>query len=1058
MKKKMFTLWMTGLFLLLTTLGAAAQNSGTTGPLNWNYDAGTKTLAITGTGAMPDFNNASEIPWHSLQSKIQTVTIGDGVTSVGNNAFSDCALTSVTLPNSLTAIGDHAFKGCSGLTSITIPNSVTTIGEWAFKGCSGLTSITLPNSLTAIGQSALSGCTGLTSITIPNSVTTIGEWAFFGCSGLKSITFPNSLTAIGESAFYGCGALTSITLPDALTTIGESAFKGCSGLKSITFPNSLTTIGESAFYDCGALTSITLPDALTTIGRSAFYGCSGLKSITFPNSLTTIGESAFYNCGSLTSITIPNSVTTIGRSAFYGCSGLKSITLPDGLTTIEERAFYNCGVLTSITIPNSVATIGESAFYGCSGLKSITLPDGLTTIEWGAFYNCGALKDVTVAWDTPIDIQRDVFRELTLSGIRLHVPAGKKTVYEAKDVWKEFNIVEDDDFGGLQWNYDAATKTLTITNPTPDTPKPMPNFATPNDQLWGAFQKEIQKITIGDGVTSVGDFAFSGCDALKSITLPKSVTTIGQSAFSGCWDLRSLTLPDGVNTIGEKAFYDCLELTSITIPKSVTAIGQETFHYCVSLTSLTLPDALTAIGKKAFYSCNALTSVTFPKSITTIGENAFDGCTALKDLTVAWKDNASIPDIGSKDVFKYLTPQNIKLHVPAGKKAVYEAKDVWKEFQIVELPLIPALSVTPKTLSFVDAGGTKPITVNANGAWTAQCDASWITLSATSGTGNGTITVTAPAYEDEQPRTANIFFVSGALKETVTVTQNPKPGPAFVALDYTELTLPAGASQRLVVTAYPKDADINRDVKWYSSNNDIATVSRDGTVTALAPGRADITVVANVGGQQTACRVRVVPAEQMVSVTSGGDNTLRLALVAPSDADFTLSFDVDLPEGFALDAKKTAPDASLAAGYAVTVTGKRVEMKPNGLRSGSTMEKRNLLTFACTAAPGTSKGTYKAALRNLTFTPTAGYALQNITVPFTFTHTVANQTIDGLRVYAAGGALRLTLPKAERVHIYNVVGSLVRTMNASAGDHVLPLSSGMYVVRVGERVTKILIK
>ena len=432
-------------------------------------------------------------------------------------------------------------------------------------------------------------------------------------------------------------------------------------------------------------------------------------------------------------------------------------------------------------------------------------------------------------------------------------------------------------------------------------------------------------------------------------------------------------------------------------------------------------------------------------------------------MTVAWTDTASIPKI-TLYVFQYTPPDTVKLsgirlHVPHGTVAAYQSKDVWKEFQIIEaVPPTPTLSVTPKTLSFIDAGETKTITVNVSAAWTAQCDASWITLSAASGTGDGTITVTAPAYDDEQPRTANIIFVSGALKETVTVTQNPKPGPAFVALDYTELTLPEGASQRLVVTAYPKDADINRDVKWYSSNNDIATVSRDGTVTALAPGRADITVVANVGGQQTACRVRVVPAEQMVSVTSGGDNTLRLALVAPSDADFTLSFDVDLPEGFALDAKKTAPDASLAAGYAVTVTGKRVEMKPNGLRSGGTMEKRNLLTFACTAAPGTSKGSYKAALRNFTFTPTAGYALQNITVPFTFTYTVANQTIDGLRVYAADGALRLTLPKAERVHIYNVVGSLVRTMDASAGDHVLPLSAGVYVVRVGERVTKILIK
>ena len=400
-----------------------------------------------------------------------------------------------------------------------------------------------------------------------------------------------------------------------------------------------------------------------------------------------------------------------------------------------------------------------------------------------------------------------------------------------------------------------------------------------------------------------------------------------------------------------------------------------------------------------------------------LGNFAFQQCAALKDVTVAWETPLTIPS----GVFAGITPPTgVTLHVPAGTGEAYQGKDVWKEFQIVELPLIPALSVTPKTLSFIDAGETKTITVNASAAWTAQCDASWLTLSATSGTGNGTITVTAPAYADEQPRTANIFFASGTLKKTITVTQNPKPGPAFVALDYTELTLPAGASQRLIVTAYPKDADINRDVKWYSSNNDIATVSANGTVTALAPGRADITVVANVGGQQTACRVRVVPVEQMVSVTPGSDNTLRLALVAPSDADFTLSFDVDLPEGFALDAKKTAPDASLAASYTLTVTGKRVEMKPNGLRSGGTMEKRNLLTFACTAAPGTSKGSYKAALRNLTFTPTAGYALQNITVPFTFTYTVANETIDGLRVYAAGGALRLTLPKAETVHIYNV--------------------------------------
>ncbi|WP_317615878.1 T9SS type A sorting domain-containing protein [Tannerella forsythia] len=204
--------------------------------------------------------------------------------------------------------------------------------------------------------------------------------------------------------------------------------------------------------------------------------------------------------------------------------------------------------------------------------------------------------------------------------------------------------------------------------------------------------------------------------------------------------------------------------------------------------------------------------------------------------------------------------------------------------------------------------------------------------------------------------------------------------------------------------------------------------------------------------------MRVVPAEQMVTVTSGSDNTLRIALTAPSDADFTLSFDVELPKGFALDTKKTAPDPALADGYTVTVTGNRVEMKPGGLRAGGTIEKRDLLTLACTAVPGTSKGSYKGALRNLAFTPTAGYALQNVTVPFTFTYTVGNQTIDGLRVYAHGGALHLTLPTAQTVHIYHVEGALVKTFALTAGDHVQPLAPGMYLVRVGEQVRKILVK
>ena len=1207
MKKKMFTLWMTGLFLLLTTLGAAAQNSGTTGPLNWNYDTGTKTLTITGTGAMPDFANADAQPWKDVRNEIEKVKIEAGVKSVGA----------------------YAFRNSAALTSVTLPAGVQTIGEAAFHACEKLTSITLPEGLQTIERNAFGECLALTHVTIPKSVTTIGDGAFTNCWKLASVTLPADaqLGTIGENAFYGCEKLASLTIPKSVNTIGELAFAYCVALKDVTasWPDaaSIPVIQSNAFdYLNLGYIKLHVPGGTkaTYLTKEVWKQFSIVEE---PKGDLSTGLHWEYDAATRTlTISNPNPGTPKSMPDFADFDHqpwkdvrekIKTVVIEAGVTSIGNRAFTGCEVLTSVTLPESgLETIGEKAFMGCEKLPSITIPKSVTTIKEEAFFSCDALGGVTVGWTEARFIPNLPASAFSYpKGKVLHVPAGTAEMYKAKDEWKKLFIMDGKTAGGnlagLHWAYNDETKTLSITGQGE-----IPDYNYPNEQPWCAFGRKAQTLTLAEGVTKIGKNAFAGFQVLPSITLPKSVATIGEYAFINCYKLTDVTVPwtdnnipipheqafglpglvlhvptgtvetyktkdvwkrffimDGKTAGGDLSTGLHWEFNNETKTLSFTGQGDipdynnfedRPWHaFWEKVQTVNLGEGVTKIGKLALCELRKMTSITLPKSVTEIGERAFTSSKSLTNFTVAWKDAGSIPNIQA-NVFDDVTLSDVTLYVPKGMVDTYKAKNVWKVFDIQEAPPIlsailtdaapmapaagstkqikvrsnkewkatipaaaqawlefaggdgktivsespdtmltvkaknangitaartatldfvfedgsgpatpvtvavtqeafsPTFSVTPATLTFTFDGEDKALTVTANRPWTAQCDASWITLSAASGTGNGTITVTAPAYEDEQPRTAKIFFVSGALKETVTVTQNPKPGPAFVALDYTELTLPAGASQRLVVTAYPKDADINRDVKWYSSNNDIATVSRDGTVTALAPGRADITVVANVGGQQTACRVRVVPAEQMVSVTSGSDNTLRLALVAPSDADFTLSFDVDLPEGFALDAKKTAPDASLAASYAVTVTGKRVEMKPNGLRSGGTMEKRNLLTLACTAAPGTSKGSYKAALRNFTFTPTAGYALQNITVPFTFTHTVANQTIDGLRVYAAGGALRLTLPKAETVHIYNVVGSLVRTMNASAGDHVLPLSSGMYVVRVGERVTKILIK
>ena len=100
-----------------------------------------------------------------------------------------------------------------------------------------------------------------------------------------------------------------------------------------------------------------------------------------------------------------------------------------------------------------------------------------------------------------------------------------------------------------------------------------------NRAPWRGY--DIKRIIIGDGVTTIGVYAFAGCSSLTSVTIPNSVTTIGEEAFEGCRALTSVTIPNSVTKIGDSAFEDCSALTSVTIPNSVTKIGDRAFEYCI---------------------------------------------------------------------------------------------------------------------------------------------------------------------------------------------------------------------------------------------------------------------------------------------------------------------------------------------------------------------------------------------------------------------------------------------------------------------------------------------
>ena len=277
------------------------------------------------------------------------------------------------------------FSGCSSLTSITIPNGVTSIGKSAFSKCSSLTSITIPNRVTSIGGSAFSNCRSLTSITIPSRVTSIGDWAFLCCGSVTSITIPNRVTSIGDGVFDGCSSLTSITIPKNVTSIGESAFSKCSSLTSITIPNRVTSIGESAFNDCSSLTSITIPNSVTSIGYSAFSGCDKLKDVYY------VGNKEQWN-----SIDINHSNYYLTDAAIHYNS-----IIPTGTYEVE---ILNYNGIDNKYVINSVARNNtDEKLTSCLLYSAVYSPDGTlkgcNTVKTDIAANDDTDVDITVSCD-----------------------------------------------------------------------------------------------------------------------------------------------------------------------------------------------------------------------------------------------------------------------------------------------------------------------------------------------------------------------------------------------------------------------------------------------------------------------------------------------------------------------------------------------------------------------------------------------------------------------------------------------------------------------------------
>ena len=281
-------------FMTAATSGDFGENNC----LHWEVSTGVlsgKTLTISGTGVMPDFNfpEGNLAPWWNyealgmltsfgnfkLEGELKKVVIKDGVTNVGSYAlFCLPAATQVTLPDSVTRIGRYGIAMCSKLTGMSIPKGVTEIGDFGLAG-DGLTAVTLPDGLQSLGRGAFDSCTSLTNTTLPAAITAVPGKCFADCTKLLNVKYAGTVTTIGDLAFESCKSLVTAPIPATVTELGASAFNGCVALTDVTLPAGVTAIPDGCFQGCTALADMKLPGTVTRVGHNAFTGCTALGDV-----------------------------------------------------------------------------------------------------------------------------------------------------------------------------------------------------------------------------------------------------------------------------------------------------------------------------------------------------------------------------------------------------------------------------------------------------------------------------------------------------------------------------------------------------------------------------------------------------------------------------------------------------------------------------------------------------------------------------------------------------------------------------------------------------------
>ena len=821
------------------------------------------------------------------------------VGKLGAGAFINCvALEKVTIGDQLVELLPQAFRGCAGLQKVVSGKSLEKIGVSAFEGCTSLKAAPGAERLTEIGSLAFSGCVSLKKAAIGKNVRRIGTGAFNGCTSLSKITVAEANETYSSEG--GCvfdregeslilcpqGFKGKLNLREQTQKIGDYAATGCKGISGVSLPEGILSLGTAAFLGCTDITALSVPDSVESIGSAAvgvYFADGRIKKtgyISVYGSKDSCAEK--YSTGHELRF-IPYQSTFLVSSERVVLAEGRTFGLAVGFTAARKAAVSwessdesvvkvnDSGMLTAVSHGNADVTATAEGFDACTVRVVVVSPDDIGSNakkkhETRLLY-CGESEELSSLFSQIIDpifaanrfwfssspsvatVTNDGKVTARGSGVAVvtcRMPDGSENTVMVTVTEKPAELSLSAPEGEL-----AVGEIFQLSGITsPSTSKDLITWESDDENV--AAVDEAGKITaVGQGKCTVTATAASGLKSSAEIKciIPAESLRLNQETrdvYQGKeFNLKaSVTPPESEQRIVWKSSDP--SVASVNSKGKVTGrsfgsavITAETanglsaecrVNVVVRAETLTIDTKQLKINQDTQYRLNAIIRPSYSPETT-------DKCTwnSTNEKVATVDENGVVSAVSPGKCIincrtggELISKCQVQVRLPAKSMKISVEKD---SLYIGETLPLKAVIMPGDSTDAVEwlSDNEKVATVTSGGT--------------VKGKASGKAIITLKVTND---------VTGDSITDSLEITVMKKADS--VTLDKNSLSLNAGEQDSLLYMLLPDDC--NDTVRWYSTDEEVATVRDDGLITAVSAGYCYIYVESG-SGVSARCKVTV---------------------------------------------------------------------------------------------------------------------------------------------------------------------------------------------------------